>query len=226
VTSLPGGTPSHRWQDRVGDVRERSGRTRTQREARAITTRGYHHGNLRRAIIDAAVEAIAESGTATWSLRELARRAGVSHAAPAHHFGDKAGLFTAIAAEGYERLTETLSRAGDDFLEAGVAYVRFATENPGYFEVMFRPGLYRPDDPEVVRAEEAAAGILRGGAGTISTDPSRNAAAAVGAWSVVHGFAQLWLSGNLSADFRGRPDEAARTVLHALFDNQAPSGEE
>ena len=75
---------------------------------RQIKQTAYHHGNLRRAIIDAALEAITESGPVGWSLRELARRAGVSHAAPAHHFGDKAGLLTAVAAEGFGIFADTL----------------------------------------------------------------------------------------------------------------------
>ena len=91
------------------------------------SARPYHHGDLRRAVLDAAVAAIAESGPAALSLRDLARRAEVSHAAPAHHFGDKAGVLTALAAEGYallgDALLETHDRTGD-FLEVGVAYVR------------------------------------------------------------------------------------------------------
>src|SRR5918994_1639788 len=74
-------------------------------------TRPYHHGDLRRTLLAAAVDAIAESGPTALSLRDLARRAGVSHAAPAHHFGDKAGLLTALAAEGYELLGEALETA-------------------------------------------------------------------------------------------------------------------
>ncbi|MFC5751188.1 TetR/AcrR family transcriptional regulator [Actinomadura rugatobispora] len=188
------------------------------RRGRTIGSRSYHHGNLRRVIIDAAVEAIAESGTDAWSLRELARRAGVSHAAPAHHFGDKAGLLTAIAAEGYARFAEALSGAGDDFLEVGVRYVRFATGHPGYFEVMFRPELYRADDPEVEAARAVASGILDRGARTLSAGPSRDEATSIGAWSVVHGFAALWLSGNLRKSLGDSPEAAAREVLHALFD--------
>src|SRR5215217_2074126 len=104
----------------------------------------YHHGDLRRAILDAAVESISANGSAALSLRELSRRAGVSHAAPIHHFGDKAGVLTALAAE------------GDDFVEAGVAYVRFAVLHKAHFEVMFRPDTYRADDPAVVAARERA----------------------------------------------------------------------
>src|SRR5258708_33699906 len=91
--------------------------------------RPYHHGDLRTALLRAAVEAIGEAGPAAMSLREVARRAGVSHAAAAYHFGDKAGLLTAVAAQGYRMLTEELRGAcdaGRSFLEVGVAYVRVA----------------------------------------------------------------------------------------------------
>ena len=97
--------------------------------------RPYHHGQLRQAILAAAVDALAESGPARLSLRELARRAGVSHAAPAHHFGDKAGLLTAVAVQGYELLGDALGGAAatGDFAEVGVAYVLFAASHPGHF---------------------------------------------------------------------------------------------
>lgn len=190
---------------------------RSGTEVRAIS--GYHHGNLRRVIIDAAVEAIAESGTATWSLRELARRAGVSHAAPAHHFGDKAGLLTAVAAEGYRLFADTLAAAGDDFLEVGTAYVRFATERRGYFEVMFRPTLYRADDPEVAAGRDAAGEILARGARSVAGAPEQAHAMEVAAWSIVHGFAELWLSGALREEDLGpSPVDAARAVLLAMYD--------
>ena len=116
------------------------------------TPQPYHHGDLRRAVLTAAVEAIDESGPAGISLRDLARRAGVSHAAPAHHFGDKAGLLTALAVEGYDMLADAViaaHRRTGDLVETGVAYVRFAVDHRAHFEVMFRPDLYRADDPEV-----------------------------------------------------------------------------
>src|SRR5918995_6548050 len=131
------------------------------------TVRPYHHGNLRRAVLSAAVEAITEVGPAGVSLRDLARRAGVSHAAPAHHFGDKAGLLTALAAEGYGLLADALADAQvrtQDFLEVGVAYVRFAVDHRAHFEVMFRPDLYHPDDPAVAAGRQRAADALYGGA--------------------------------------------------------------
>ena len=125
--------------------------------------RPYHHGDLPRVLLDAAVQAILEVGPAAVSLRDLARRTGVSHAAPAHHFGDKAGLLTAVAADGFRRLAATLREvyeATGSFLEVGVAYVGFAVNHRAHFEVMFRPELYRTDDPELVRARGAARALL------------------------------------------------------------------
>lgn len=178
----------------------------------------YHHGNLRRAVLDAAVAAIAESGPAGWSLRELARRAGVSHAAPAHHFGDKAGLLTAVAAEGYALFADALEAAGDDLYDVGLAYVRFAVDHRAYFEVMFAPGLYRADDAELGAARERADRMLAAGVhGVTPGPPEEERAARLAAWSIVHGFAQLWLSGALPADLGDDPVAAARPVIRRLF---------
>lgn len=186
------------------------------------TDRPYHHGNLRQAVLAAAVDAITEVGPAGVSLRDLARRAGVSHAAPAHHFGDKAGLLTALAAEGYGLLADTLDAAHQrtqDFLEVGVAYVRFAVERRAHFEVMFRPDLYHSDDPEVLAARERASRALSGG---IDTLPSGRAGpdariAGIAAWSLVHGFATLWLNGALPPDLGDDPKTVARSVAAVLF---------
>jgi AcrR family transcriptional regulator len=162
----------------------------------------YHHGDLRRTLLAAAVEAIGEHGPAAISLRDLARRADVSHAAPAHHFGDKAGLLTAVAVEGFTLLAGALRETGErtgSFLEIGAAYVGFAVEHPAHFAVMFRPDLYHTDDPAVRDARAAAGASLRGGLALLR-DPGRAgdpAVAALAAWSMMHGLATLWLSGSL-----------------------------
>ncbi len=185
-------------------------------------SRPYHHGDLRRAVLDTAIAAIHEAGPAGLSLRDLARRAGVSHAAPAHHFGDKAGLLTAVAVEGYDLLAEALTDAQQstgDFLELGVAYVRFALEHRAHFEVMFRPELYHADDPDLQAAQQRAGAALYGGAGSIP--PGQRGPdvrlAGVAAWSLVHGFASLWLTGSLPADLGEDPEAAARAVAGVLF---------
>ena len=174
----------------------------------------YHHGDLRRALIDAAVEALAETGPSALSLRAVAKRAGVSHAAPAHHFGDKAGLLTAVAAEGYDRFADALEQAGQagDFVEVGVAYVRFAVDNRPYFEIMFRPELLHEDDPELARAESRSRQILLSGAADLSGGEPSLSPQAMAAWSVVHGFAVLLLGGNLPPSVVGDPEPMARKI--------------
>ncbi|GAB3167673.1 TetR/AcrR family transcriptional regulator [Myceligenerans halotolerans] len=150
----------------------------------------YHHGDLRRAMIAAAATAVGQRGPAGLSLRELARLAGVSHAAPAHHFGDKAGVLTAVAAEGFTLLAAALDKARGDLLAAGIAYVTFAVDHPGHFAVMFDRSLLHGDDAGLRAAEEKASATLTG------LTPDAEAARA--AWSVAHGFAALWLSGAIS----------------------------
>ena len=183
--------------------------------------RPYHHGDLRPALLRVAVEAIGQTGPAAMSLREVARRAGVSHAAAAYHFGDKAGLLTAVAAQGYHMLTEELRSARDagrGFLEVGVAYVRFAVSHRAHFEVMYRPELYRRDDPEVREARTAAAVLLYG---TATPDAGQLAAGAA-AWSLVHGLATLWLNGNLPPQLGTDPEEITRRIARYLTGPASP----
>ena len=184
--------------------------------------RPYHHGDLRRALLAAAVEMIAEAGPAALSLRALARRTGVSHAAPAHHFADKAGLLTAIAAEGYELLAAALREAEErtgSYLEMGVAYVHFAVTHRAHFEVMFRPELYHADDPAVVAARRASGVLLYGPVRDLSDrDPDFDSLrAGVAAWSLVHGLATLYLDGALPPQLGDDPEEIARAVAAYLF---------
>jgi AcrR family transcriptional regulator len=185
--------------------------------------RPYHHGDLPRVLLDAAVQAIAEVGPAAVSLRDLARRAGVSHAAPAHHFGDKAGLLTAVATDGFERLAATLRQtheATGSFLEVGVAYVRFAVTHRAHFEVMFRPELYHTDDPDLVRARDAARALLYPPAAEFTNSSGGGGGdvrAGVAAWSLVHGLATLWLNHNLPPQLGDDPEQIAREVAHYLF---------
>src|SRR5438876_11298699 len=114
----------------------------------ATGQRPYHHGDLRRTLVDEALTAIGRDGPAGLSLRDVARRAGVSHAAPAHHFGDKRGLLTAIAVEGFDSLSEATAAAAGDHVAGGLAWIRWALDHPAHYEVMFSPGLLRLEDPE------------------------------------------------------------------------------
>lgn len=105
----------------------------------------YHHGNLRSALLDAAEQELNEKGIEGISMRSVAKRAGVSHAAPAHHFGDARGVLTALAAIGFERLVEHQkkqeSRAEQDqmslLIAQGMGYIEFATNHPNLFRLMF-----------------------------------------------------------------------------------------
>lgn len=129
------------------------------------------------------------------SLRELARRAGVSHAAPTHHFRDKRGLLTALATEGLERLAGVLEDSSSGgFDEVAVAYVKYACAHPGHYAVMFRSDLLDVDNEEYRMALAAARqqlddgvrSLSRGRVGHLSFEDARNAA-----WALVHGIASL-----------------------------------
>ena len=180
-------------------------------------TRPYHHGNLRRAVLDAAIAVIAESGSDALSLRQLASRIGVSHGAPAHHFGDRAGLLTAVAAEGYDLLGDALEVAHQqgDFLEVGLAYVRFAVDHPAHFLVMYQPSLYRVDDPAVVAARGRAAAALYGSAGTVGAAAPATDVGLAG-WCLMHGLATLWLADNLHG-VTDDPIALARAIAKITF---------
>ncbi len=162
----------------------------------------YHHGDLRAVILAEAARMVAQRGADGISLRELAREAGVSHAAPAHHFTDRRGLFTALAAEGFTMLADALTAARPRFIDAATAYVRFALEHPGHYEVMFDKSLLAVDDPTLMAAEGSAADELARGVGALA-DPKAGAdpeAAKLAAWSLVHGFSLLWLNKAVHGD--------------------------
>lgn len=183
--------------------------------------RPYHHGDLRRELLRAAVDVIDESSAYALTLRELARRVGVSHAAPAHHFGDKAGILTAVAVEGFELLRDELANVPDpasDFMEVGVAYVRFALGHRAHFSVMFNADLHHPQDPDLLEARrEAGEALNRGAAAAASGDGSSPPVNALAAWSLVHGFATLCLGGNLPAEVQDEPEAALRSIAALLF---------
>lgn len=168
----------------------------------------YHHGNLREALLDAVGEIIAEKGTGAVSLREAARRAGVSHGAPAHHFGDKLGMLTAFSARGFE-LFGARMRAASDAAETpsqkisatGLEYLRFAMEERVYFEVMFRDDMHDEADDRYRETSRAAFSVVMeiadqlAEAGIAEGEPM---IIAMRAWSMVHGLATLWLDGAMA----------------------------
>ncbi|MGH3456784.1 TetR/AcrR family transcriptional regulator [Aeromicrobium sp.] len=182
--------------------------------------RPYHHGHLRQVVIDAAVAEVQAAGASALSLRAIARRAGVSHAAPAHHFGDKKGIFTAIAIEGFDLLTAAIAPVAfedEGFLAGGVGYVQFALEHPGHFEVMFRPTLYDRDDPKLVEAGDRAFEVLADSARHAielqGTDDDAEGLAIAG-WCLSHGLSTLWLQSNLVDKIGPDPfDQISRGVV-------------
>jgi AcrR family transcriptional regulator len=194
------------------------------------TSRPYHHGALRPALIEAAEAVIAERGLEGFSLRETARRAGVSPAAPAHHFGDVRGLLTAIAAQGFRDLADALQAAdraaGADrqarIRRQGVAYVRFALARPARFDLMWRDGLLNKGDAELGEAGDRAfqaldrmargEGAPQGGPGDPALAPS------IAAWSIVHGFARLAVDGAFGGA-TGDAERAAETLLPRVLDH-------
>ncbi len=127
----------------------------------------YHHGDLPNTLRAAAVEVIIDNGVGGFSLREVARRAGVSHAAPGYHFGDVRGLLTSVAVEGFETLHGELVAAGRGIVDPierlhaiGRGYVRVGIEHPGHCQVIFRNDLIDADDERLRSAGLAAYGVL------------------------------------------------------------------
>jgi AcrR family transcriptional regulator len=133
-----------------------------------VPKRPYHHGHLKKALIESSLALIDERGVAGLTLRQAARRAGVSHAAPAHHFGNLEGLLAAVAEQGFAQLAEALSAASateSDALRAframGRAYVGFALEMPARFRVMYHAKLAdKSCYPELAAAADRAIGLL------------------------------------------------------------------
>lgn len=185
-----------------------------------MSSGGYHHGDLRRTLLAVAAEQIIESGVASVRLRELARRAGVSHTAPAHHFGDKAGLLTALASEGFTLLANALAEAGENLLDTGAAYIGFAETYRAHFEVMFDTTLYRADDPEVMKTRGELDARLRHQLSGMSGRADAPAAR-LAAWSIVHGFATLWTAGAIPHGPGDSAVAAGRPVIRLLFDEEA-----
>lgn len=168
----------------------------------------YHHGALREALLAATLELIEDKGIGAVSLRQVARTAGVSPGAPYHHFADRAALLTALSNEGFRLLTVALDEAhgaaasSTQALEAVLtAYVQFALSNPAYFRLMFRPELKQSHKSALgAEAGEAAFAVLENTVGQCLADEAGAAdrnVLAITMWSLVHGYASLWLDGQL-----------------------------
>jgi AcrR family transcriptional regulator len=192
----------------------------------------YHHGDLQQALIEAAIALIAEKDVSSLSLREVARRVGVSHAAPYRHFADKDALLAAVAREGFQGLSEALKlglqQAPPDPLKrleaTGVAYVGYAIAHPSYYRVMF--GAYRGEGyPSLEQASQEAFGVLVGvivegqGAGVVRSGEPRQLAWV--AWSLVHGLAMLLIDGQLPVTEGSAIESLASVAARMLIEGLA-----
>ena len=177
--------------------------------------RGYHHGNLKEALVRAALALIAEKGPAGFTFADAARWAGVSPAAPYRHFRDRDALLADVARRGFEEFTAALMKAWDDgrpdvltaFDRLGRAYLAFAKREPAYYSAMFEAGVSPDTDPALREAGDRAFGVLRAAAeklGALMPAKGRPPAlmVALHVWSMTHGIASLF----------GRGDAARRAL--------------
>lgn len=171
--------------------------------------RGYHHGNLREALLDAALELIAAKGPAGFTFAEAARSAGVSPAAPYRHFRDRDALLADVARQGFERFADMLAKAWNDgrpepyaaFGNVGRAYLAFARTEQAYYSAMFEAGIPLADHPELRAASDRAFAVVREASealcATLPADrrpPSMMMALHV--WALAHGIASLFARGD------------------------------
>ena len=190
------------------------------------TNRPYHHGNLRRALLDEALSTIRAEGVDGVTLREIGARLGVSRTALYRHFADKRALLTAVATEGFGTLRQQLVTAWEQngrgraaFEAMGVAYIRFAVANPSHYRVMFG-GFVDPDacDPELAAEAAGAFQALVDALAALQGDGIMRAEDTVTmarfVWAVVHGVAMLGIDGQLREP--GAVEELTRYALERL----------
>lgn len=174
-------------------------------------TRKYHHGNLKEAFLEAARDLLESEGLAGLSLRKCAERVGVSHTAPKNHFGNMAGLLTAIVTQGYAELSQMMMIKVSDDAErdqrlgkALIGYVNFAKRHPALYDLMFSRDRLVNDDPDLMREVGACfvilADISAGLGWHEGTVDEQNGKGQVALWSLVHGYAQLVTAGRFKKD--------------------------
>ncbi|TXC72226.1 TetR/AcrR family transcriptional regulator [Sphingomonas ginsenosidivorax] len=193
----------------------------------------YHHGQLPEALMDATEAILGEKGVEGFSLREAARRAGVSPSAPAHHFVDKRGLLTAVATRGFVDLIQALSDAenaapaGAAARAVAIAYVRFAIDRPARFQLMWRGALLDQGNDTyrdvADRAFSMFSRIMTSKTTTIQAPGAVEDAPAIAVWALVHGFAVLMLDGIFVSEDQNADAVIAR-LLPAVLDNVSASG--
>lgn len=189
--------------------------------------RPYHHGNLREALLEAGIALIGDVGPAGFTLREAARRAGVSHNAPYRHFRDKDALLAALAAQGFEELTASMLRAAakermplERLRVAGAAYIDYALRRPEHFTVMFDAPAADTGDPAHAagaRAFATLAGFIVECQKEGELAPGDPLQIARVAWSLVHGIAKLAIAGRFPGWPKSRILDFARFAIDASF---------
>jgi AcrR family transcriptional regulator len=194
--------------------------------------RPYHHGDLRTALIEAALSLVEEHGVKGLALSDAARQAGVSVAAPYRHFKDKEALLAEIAAQGFLLFRDALARAAQSspkdkvqrLVEMGVAYFDFALEHRSHFKVMWDSGLPKEKYPEVRKVAHEAYLLLESAVIDLlpGAPAGRQQALVAAAWSIVHGYASLTLESALRVVATGGNDKKRlRQALHLLLDQFA-----
>lgn len=190
--------------------------------------RSYHHGDLRAALLAAAEEELAARGVEGFSLRQVAKRAGVSHAAPAHHFGDAAGLLTALAAEGFRqflaaqaaREAQAAPDPASQLVAAGLGYVDFAMARPALFRL-----LWQSERPDFGNAElgQAARAAFQHLVDQVMATGGRSTADEAAAWAMAHGLADLLASGRLES-LGSMTAQARDEMVAAIIRRVLPAG--
>ena len=181
---------------------------------------GYHHGNLREALVAAALERLQAEGPSALGLRELARGVGVSPSAPYRHFSDRQALLEAVATEGFHRFSASMSEAAaglpdTEQLEAMArAYVRFAVTSPHLFRLMFSAEIEHRRDPALAAAAKAAYASLA--AAAAREDAAAPAKVAITAWAFVHGLSVLLIDQQILGVSAGGADTLVEQLAHRL----------
>lgn len=200
-------------------------KNRRTRKGASKKASSYHHGALQAALIRSAREILESEGYDALTLRAAARRAGVSQAAPYNHFADKAALLAAIAARGFKEFAAAMRQEMDAAVDpvaqlnaAGIAYVAFATSNPGLFKLMFGSSVHQSSgDLELDAARNSAYEVLRGAVHAVQLPgPRHQELDSLRSWALVHGLATMINEATIAPGIYGA--SSARELATALLE--------
>lgn len=202
-----------------------------QAAPKPVSKPAYHHGDLARALVDAATQLVGRAGPSALTLREAARLAGVSVAAPYRHFADREALLAAVLTEGFVELAATTDRARATALAergalaalraVGLAYVAFAARRPSIYRLMFGPECDKASHPGLMAAGHRALGVLvqavRDAQATGQVRPGPPEMVALAGWSLCHGLASLHTDGLLASSLSVPVEQAAQWLVDMLL---------